>query len=308
MAITLIATTSMQTPVGAPSGGSITTPAINTTGANAIFVYTNVYGITTLTDSAGNSWVNTPPTPYNDGSGLTGSTGTIWYAVQPIRTSASHTFTAGGFGLTLLVSAWRDVVPSLPYDTESAGSHGSGATRATGPVTPRQTNSLIFAVTGDEWLGTLTVDSGFTLLGTAYPFITDVAHSAGWAYLVQAAPATVNPTFAYSAGANLAQARAAVFKGPPPPRLAPRLALDDVVCTTIQALGSNLISLRWSDDRGRSFGSPVTQPIGDVGEYRTSLQWQRLAYARDRVFEISWSVPMATALQGCWIDVTPAGS
>ena len=70
----------------------------------------------------------------------------------------------------------------------------------------------------------------------------------------------------------------------------------------------NLISLRWSDDRGHSWGSPVTQDIGEAGEYRTSLQWQRLAYARDRVFEISWSVPMRTALQGCWVDVTPAQS
>ena len=70
----------------------------------------------------------------------------------------------------------------------------------------------------------------------------------------------------------------------------------------------NLISLRWSDDRGHSWCSPVTQDIGEAGEYRTSLQWQRLAYARDRCFEISWSVPMKTSLQGCFVDVTPAQS
>jgi hypothetical protein len=68
------------------------------------------------------------------------------------------------------------------------------------------------------------------------------------------------------------------------------------------------ISLRWSDDRGHSYGNPVIQSMGDVGEYRTSLQWQRLSYARDRVFELSWSVAAATSLQGAWIDVTPAGS
>jgi hypothetical protein len=88
----------------------------------------------------------------------------------------------------------------------------------------------------------------------------------------------------------------------------PALALDDLVCTTLPTLTRNLVSLRWSDDRGHSFGSPVTQPIGEAGEYRTSLQWQRLGVARDRVFSISWSVPMATALQGCWVDVTPAQS
>jgi hypothetical protein len=88
-----------------------------------------------------------------------------------------------------------------------------------------------------------------------------------------------------------------------------QLAMDDVVCTATQTLlSTNLVSLRWSDDRGHSFGSPVSQSIGEAGEYLTSLQWQRLAYARDRVFEISWSVPMPTALQGAWIDVTPAQS
>lgn len=88
-----------------------------------------------------------------------------------------------------------------------------------------------------------------------------------------------------------------------------RLALDNLTVTAQQTLlEKNLISLRWSDDRGHSWGSWVTQDIGEAGEYRTSLQWQRLAYARDRCFEISWSVPMRTALQGCWVDVTPAQS
>jgi hypothetical protein len=71
---------------------------------------------------------------------------------------------------------------------------------------------------------------------------------------------------------------------------------------------SHLISLRWSDDRGHSYGNPVTQNIGEIGEYKTSLQWQRLSYARDRVFELSWATPMPTALQGCFVDVTPASS
>jgi hypothetical protein len=73
-------------------------------------------------------------------------------------------------------------------------------------------------------------------------------------------------------------------------------------------LWQNLISLRWSDDRGHSWGSPVAQSIGDIGEYRTSLQWQRLGMTRDRCFEISWSVPMATALQGCWLTAESADS
>jgi PQQ-like domain len=68
------------------------------------------------------------------------------------------------------------------------------------------------------------------------------------------------------------------------------------------------VSLDWSDDRGRSYGNPVKQTIGDIGEYRTSLLWLRLGMARDRVFRLSWSLPCATALQGAWIESAPAES
>ncbi|HEX3574567.1 MAG TPA: hypothetical protein VHU42_08215 [Rhodopila sp.] len=68
------------------------------------------------------------------------------------------------------------------------------------------------------------------------------------------------------------------------------------------------IFLSWSDDRGHTFGNPVGASLGAGGEYRTSLQWQRIGMGRDRVFQLEWSVPTATALQGAWIDVTPAQS
>lgn len=66
------------------------------------------------------------------------------------------------------------------------------------------------------------------------------------------------------------------------------------------------IRLRWSDDRGASWGNPVTNMLGSTGDYMTSIQWQRLGYARDRVFELSWSAPVRTALNGAWVDMTRA--
>lgn len=66
------------------------------------------------------------------------------------------------------------------------------------------------------------------------------------------------------------------------------------------------IRLRWSDDRGRSWGNYVQGSLGKVGEYLTSIQFQRLGYARDRVFELSWSAPVKTALNGAWVDVSRA--
>lgn len=68
------------------------------------------------------------------------------------------------------------------------------------------------------------------------------------------------------------------------------------------------IYLDWSDDRGHSFGNPVPVSMGALGAYNTSLQWQRLGYARDRCFRLTWSTPNNVALQGAWIDVTPSQS
>jgi hypothetical protein len=115
-----------------------------------------------------------------------------------------------------------------------------------------------------------------------------------------------------SIGGTLTSTTTIVSVGDPcasePPVETERLAMDNVLVVTEDDLSQNLVSLRWSDDRGHSFGSPVSQSIGEIGEYRRSLSWQRLAYARDRMFEVSWSVPMPTALLGAWIEVTPAGS
>lgn len=62
------------------------------------------------------------------------------------------------------------------------------------------------------------------------------------------------------------------------------------------------ISLRWSDTRGASYGNAVMQSMGAGGELYTSPQWSRLGYARDRVFELSWSAPVKTSLNGAWVD------
>lgn len=66
------------------------------------------------------------------------------------------------------------------------------------------------------------------------------------------------------------------------------------------------LRLRWSDDRGASWGNYVTASLGKTGEYLTSIQYQRLGYARDRVFELSWSVPVRTALNGAWVSIGQA--
>jgi hypothetical protein len=74
------------------------------------------------------------------------------------------------------------------------------------------------------------------------------------------------------------------------------------------SLSPPVISLRWSDDRGKTYGNRMEQSLGAIGQYLTSLQWRRLGMARGRVFELSWSVPGPTALNGAYVDTQEAGS
>jgi hypothetical protein len=62
------------------------------------------------------------------------------------------------------------------------------------------------------------------------------------------------------------------------------------------------VFLRWSDTRGKSWSNAIKTSLGKEGEYLTSLQFQRLGMARDRVFELSWSAPVKTALLGAWVQ------
>ncbi len=68
------------------------------------------------------------------------------------------------------------------------------------------------------------------------------------------------------------------------------------------------VYLRWSDTRGASWGNPVAMAIGATGQYLIQPIARRLGMARDRVFEMFWSAPVKTALQGAWIETTSAGS
>lgn len=69
-----------------------------------------------------------------------------------------------------------------------------------------------------------------------------------------------------------------------------------------------VVSLRWSDTRGASWGNAVEQSLGAAGQYLTSIQFNRLGVARDRVFELSWSAPVMTALNGAYVQTSSAGN
>jgi hypothetical protein len=68
------------------------------------------------------------------------------------------------------------------------------------------------------------------------------------------------------------------------------------------------ITLRYSDDRGKSWSEPLTQTMGDEGEYDTSISWNQLGMGRNRVFELSWDVPVKCALNGAYVQLESADS
>jgi hypothetical protein len=82
----------------------------------------------------------------------------------------------------------------------------------------------------------------------------------------------------------------------------------DMEVGTDESANNPLVSLRWSDNAGKSYSATVTQTLGRTGEYLTCVQYQRLGMARDRIFEVTWSAPVKTALCGAWINANAAGS
>lgn len=76
---------------------------------------------------------------------------------------------------------------------------------------------------------------------------------------------------------------------------------DDASIDGTTSINPPVVSLRWSNDRGKTWGNRIQQSLGSAGEYGTCLQWQRTGQARYRVFELSWSAPCKTALNGAFV-------
>lgn len=76
---------------------------------------------------------------------------------------------------------------------------------------------------------------------------------------------------------------------------------DMEVGTIIDLNDDPQVYLSWSDDKGVTYGNPVPQSLGKTGNYLTTISWNRLGMARDRVFKLQWSTNNNTALNGGFI-------
>lgn len=64
----------------------------------------------------------------------------------------------------------------------------------------------------------------------------------------------------------------------------------------------DLVTLSISNDAGRSYTAIQRQTLGNTGRYETSVQFNRLGLARDRVYQLSWSAPVKTVIQGAYLE------
>lgn len=82
--------------------------------------------------------------------------------------------------------------------------------------------------------------------------------------------------------------------------------IADMECGNMDQGGNTgFVNLRWSDDRGASYSNPLTASMGTT---LTSLSFRRLGMSRDRVWELSWSGDVKTALNGAFVEYTPSAT
>lgn len=69
--------------------------------------------------------------------------------------------------------------------------------------------------------------------------------------------------------------------------------------------GAPRIAMRVSKDGGATWGNYRPKGFVSAGRYRSMMRWRGLGMGRDLVFELAWSAPMQTALQGAYLEPIP---
>jgi hypothetical protein len=182
------------------NGSSVTTPAINMTGATVILLaYSCAPGVScsgTVTDSGSNTWT------YITGGYLNAGNVTD-YAISP-NTSASQTFT-----VTLPASS----IPSICVEGFNGGTGvildknnvlytASSSTAHTGSITPTLNNELIVSFVSSSNVSPSSIDSSFTIPSGGTTTLTVNAQSLGEAYYIQSTAGATNPTWTMTGSGN----------------------------------------------------------------------------------------------------------
>lgn len=207
MAYALVA----HTGIGSTDSNSITTAAIDTTGASLLTVGISDYGqvgLGTLTDSKGNVWTGrTTRTSAGNNSRVR-----LYDCISPtVGSGHTFTYTCTTCFPVVNVTAWSNTLTPV-FDGQNGSAQDSGATVATGSVTPTVDNCLVVSqyMANDSTAGT-SVNSGLTISDSVNR--VGGAHFEGaMAYLIQTTATPVNATWTVGDSAAYSAAALAVYR------------------------------------------------------------------------------------------------
>lgn len=63
-----------------------------------------------------------------------------------------------------------------------------------------------------------------------------------------------------------------------------------------------MLGMRYSNDGGKNWSNYRLKGLVTAGNYRSLMRWRGLGMARDRVYELTWAYPGASALQGAYLE------
>lgn len=195
------------------NSSSVTTDAIDTTGANFIAIVLSSGGgsSATISDSKSNTWTNL--TLYVD----VFRSISMSYCYAP-TVGSGHTFTGSLAGKNSIAVAAFNNVATSPFDVENGNvgtTFGTNTPLSTGSVTPSQANSLLIAgLMGDSGLSAdMSIDSSFTIANSLKGSdISGGGYSCALAYKVLTSSSATNPSWTFSANPAVAAANIAAFK------------------------------------------------------------------------------------------------
>lgn len=63
----------------------------------------------------------------------------------------------------------------------------------------------------------------------------------------------------------------------------------------------DMLTLRVSTDGGQTWGDGISQGMGTIGQYGTSISFWNLGMSRNMMFRLTWSSDYKTALMGAFV-------
>jgi hypothetical protein len=191
----------ISTSAAGADSATVTTSAVDTTGANLIVLavarYQGGTGVT-VSDSKGNTW-----TALTDHPTATDPAIRLYYCLAP-TVGSGHTFQMSGTGVypSVSMSAFSG---ASAYDSQQNGnaSDSSATSGQPGSITPSENNCV--AVTGAVTNGTsLVVDGDYSAHATVSS--PGAGYTSGIAYSIQTTAAATNPTWSWTGGSSHAEA------------------------------------------------------------------------------------------------------